>query len=139
MGLMKRKKKGALGEIPMASTSDVAFLLLIFFIVTTIFAAEQGLTLVLPGKQKDKTDIVKVKESNIATLFVQADNSVTLDNKPIVINRIKAAIEDRIFANPKLVILLKIHPDANYGYMVACLDELKLANATKVSLKTSEK
>ncbi|MFH2053719.1 MAG: biopolymer transporter ExbD, partial [bacterium] len=87
----------------------------------------------------DIGDSVKVKESNIATLFVQADNSVTLDNKPIVINRIKAAIEDRIFSNPKLVVLLKVHPDANYGYMVACLDELKLANATKVSLKTSDK
>ncbi|MGD9548455.1 MAG: ExbD/TolR family protein [Candidatus Krumholzibacteriia bacterium] len=136
---MKKKKKGALGEITMASTSDVAFLLLIFFIVTTIFAAEQGLTLVLPGKQKDKSDSVKVKESNIATLFVHADNSVTLDNKPIVINQIKNTIEDRIFANPKLVVLLKVHPDANYGYMVACLDELKLANATKVSLKTADK
>ena len=61
MGLMKKRKKSALGEMTMSSTSDVAFLLLIFFIVTTIFAAEQGLTLVLPGKQKDRSDIVKVE------------------------------------------------------------------------------
>ena len=67
MGLMKKKKKGALGEITMASTRDVAFLLLIFFIVTTIFAAEQGLTLVLPGKQKNQEDIQKYSEKNIAT------------------------------------------------------------------------
>ena len=139
MGIMKKKKKEPLGELRMDSTADVAFLLLIFFIVTTIFAAEQGLTLVLPGKQKEKTDIIKVKESNIATLFVQADNSITLDGKPVVINRIKQAIEDRIFSNPKLVVLLKIHPDANYGMMVSCLDELKLAKATKVSLKTASK
>lgn len=139
MGLMKKKKKGALGEITMASTSDVAFLLLIFFIVTTIFAAEQGLTLVLPGKQKTQEDTVRVSEKNIATLFVQADNSITLDNKPIVVNHIKRAIEDRLLANPKLVVLLKVHPDADYGRMVACLDELRLANANKVSLKTSEK
>ena len=139
MGLMKKKKKGPLGEMVMSSTSDVAFLLLIFFIVTTIFAAEQGLTLVLPGKQKEKTDIVKVKESNIATIFVQADNSITLDRKPIEINHIQVAIEDRILSNPKLVVLLKIHPEADYGQMVACLDELRLANANKVSLKTADK
>ena len=139
MGVMKKKKKEALGELRMDSTADVAFLLLIFFIVTTIFAAEQGLTLVLPGKQKEKTDTVKVKESNIATLFVQADNNVTLDRKPIEINHIKVAIEDRILANPKLVVLLKVHPDADYGRMIACLDELRLANANKVSLKTAEK
>jgi len=128
-----------MGELRMDSTADVAFLLLIFFIVTTIFAAEQGLTLVLPGKQKEKTDTVKVKESNIATLFVQVDNTITLDRKPIEVNHIQRAIEDRILANPKLVILLKIHPEADYGRMIACLDELRLANANKVSLKTAEK
>jgi biopolymer transport protein ExbD len=35
-------------------------------------------------------------------------------------------------------VVLKVHPDADYGRMVACLDELRLANANKVSLKTSE-
>ncbi len=139
MAVMKKKKKEALGELRMDSTADVAFLLLIFFIVTTIFAAEQGLTLVLPGKQKEKTDTVKVKESNIATLFVQVDNTITLDRKPIEINHIRQAIEDRILSNPKLVVLLKIHPEADYGRMVACLDELRLANANKVSLKTAKK
>lgn len=139
MGVMKKKKKEALGELRMDSTADVAFLLLIFFIVTTIFAAEQGLTLVLPGKQKKNEDVVKVKQSNIATLFVRADNRITLDNKPIEINHIKVAIEDRLLANSKLVVMLKIHPEANYGMMVACLDELKQARANKVSLKTATK
>ena len=139
MGIMKKKKKGMIGELTMSSTSDVAFLLLIFFIVTTIFAAEQGLTLVLPGKQKNDEQAIKVKESNIATIFVQADNSITLNKQPIVINHIQKAIEDRILGNPKLVVVLKIHPEADYGYMVACLDELRLANANNVSLKTSEK
>ena len=139
MGLMKKKKKSALGEITMASTSDVAFLLLIFFIVTTIFAAEQGLTLVLPGKQKEQDAPVRIPESKIATIFVHENNMITLDKRPIEINHIKKAIEDRLLAKPDLVVLLKIHPDASYGRMVACLDELKLANAKKVSLKTAER
>ncbi len=139
MGVMKKRKKEAMGELRMDSTADVAFLLLIFFIVTTIFAAEQGLTLVLPGKQKKNEDVVKVKQSNIATLFVRADNRLTLDGKPIEINHIKVSIEDRLLANAKLVVMLKIHPDANYGMMVACLDELKQARANKVSLKTATK
>ncbi len=137
MGILKKKKKEPLGELRMDSTADVAFLLLIFFIVTTIFAAEQGLTLVLPGKQKDETDSVKVKESNIATLYVDENNGLTLNRKAIEINQIKQAISDKILANPKLVVVLKIHPDADYGKMVACLDELRLANANKVSLKTA--
>ncbi|PID81216.1 biopolymer transporter ExbD [bacterium DOLJORAL78_65_58] len=138
MAILKKKKKEPLGELRMDSTADVAFLLLIFFIVTTIFAAEQGLTLVLPGKQKDTTDIAKVKQSNIATLYVNENNFVTLDRRSIEINHIKQAISDRLLSNPKLVVVLKIHPDADYGMMVACLDELRLANANKVSLKTAK-
>jgi len=137
MAIVKRKKPSAAREITMASTSDVAFLLLIFFIVTTIFAAEQGLTLVLPSKKSEET-AVKVKQSNIATLKVHESNAVTLDGDPIEINHILKATEDRLTANPKLVVVLEIHPEADYGLMVACLDELRLANATRVSLKTTE-
>jgi biopolymer transport protein ExbD len=137
MGIMRKKKKAPIGELRLDSTADVAFLLLIFFIVTTIFAAEQGLTLVLPGKQKSAEDTITVKESNIATIYVDETNHITLDRKSIEINHIKTKIEDRILGNPKLVVLLKIHPEADYGRMVACLDELRLAKATKVSLKTA--
>ena len=139
MGVMKKRKKEPLGELRMGSTAEVAFLLLIFFIVTTIFAAEQGLTLVLPGKAKEKTDTVKVKESNIATIFVMGDNQITLNRKTVEVNRIKVAIGDKLMANEKLVVVLKIHPEADYGLMVACLDELRLAKANKVSLKTAKK
>lgn len=138
MGIMKKKKKAPIGELRLDSTADVAFLLLIFFIVTTIFAAEQGLTLVLPGKQKEASDTVRVRESNIATIYVNETNTITLDRKPIEVNHIKQVIADRIEGNSKLVVLLKIHPKADYGRMVACLDELRLAKATKVSLKTAE-
>jgi len=138
MSVLRRKRKGTLGEITLSSTADIAFLLLIFFIVSTVFAAEQGLIVILPGKQKDKTDIVKVKESNIATIRIHADNVITLDRKPIKINHIQTMIEDRVLANPKLVVLLETHPDADYGMMVACLDEIKLANARKLTLKTTK-
>jgi biopolymer transport protein ExbD len=100
MSVLRRKRKGTLGEITLSSTADIAFLLLIFFIVSTVFAAEQGLIVILPGKQKDKTDVVKVKESNIATIRIHADNVITLDRKPIKINHIKTVIQDRIMANP---------------------------------------
>jgi biopolymer transport protein ExbD len=137
MAVLRKRKKSALGEITMASTSDVAFLLLIFFIVSTVFAAEQGLVVVLPAKEKDSTS-VKVKESNIAHIRILADDEITLDRDPISINHIKRAIADRILANPKLVVILETHPEADYGVMVSVLDELKLANARRLTLKTTK-
>jgi biopolymer transport protein ExbD len=138
MAISKRKRGSSAAEITLASTSDIAFLLLIFFIVTTIFAAEQGLTLVLPAKDKGAENTVRVRQSNLAALKVHADNRITLDGDRIEINGIMNAIQNRLRDNPKLVVLLEIHPDANYGMMIGCLDELRLANATRVSLKTTE-
>jgi biopolymer transport protein ExbD len=140
MAVFKKKKgRSSLGEVTMASTSDISFLLLIFFIVSTIFAEEQGLIMILPGKQKTQEDVVKVAESNIATIRVNYDNSMTLDRKPVELAQIKGLIEDRLLANDQLVVVLETHPDAQYGQMVAALDELKLANARKLTLKTSRR
>lgn len=135
--VMKSRRKKMIAGIELVSTSDVAFLLLIFFIVSTAFALDMGLPLLLPAKETVQ-QAIRIKQSNIATLKVHADNSITLDGKPIEINHIKSAIQLRLQAQPKLVIVLETHPDAYYGLMVACLDELKLSDARRVSLKTSK-
>ncbi|MBD3220319.1 hypothetical protein GF314_03675 [bacterium] len=141
--LKKKRKKGALGEVNTSATADISFLLLIFFIVSTIFAEEQGLIMILPGKQETQDDTVKVAESNIATIKVGFDNSITLrmggKSRAITVNEVKNLIEARVIANPKTVVVLETHPDAHYGKMVAVLDELKLANARKLTLKTTER
>ena len=82
--------------------------------------------------------VVSVLNERYVPVKVNADNSVTYDGDPIEINHIQRLTEDRLMANAKLVVLLEIHPEADYGLMVACLDELRLANATRVSLKTTE-
>lgn len=135
--LAKKKRMRGSGEIPMASTSDVAFLLLVFFIVMPMKSDEIGIAMVLPGKSKQDTT-VKVKQSNVATIRVLSSNALTLDNQPITLRNLKALVEERILANDKTVVILETHPDADYGMMIACLDEVKLSGARKFSLKTSK-
>jgi biopolymer transport protein ExbD len=139
MVMKKKKKLGNMGEVNTSATSDISFLLLIFFIVSTIFAEEQGLLMILPGPKKDQDDVVKVAESNVATIRVDYDNSLTLDRKSVELNQVKNLVEARILANDKTVVVLETHPDAHYGKMVAVLDELKLANARKLTLKTGKR
>ena len=140
MSVMKKKKNlGSMGALNTSAMADISFLLLIFFIVSTIFAEEQGLIMILPGPKNDQDDVVKVKESNIAAIRIGYDNSITLNKKPVQINQLKNLIEARILANDKTVVVLETHPDAHYGVMVACLDELKLANARKLTLKTGKR
>ena len=110
----------------MSSTSDVAFLLIVFFIVMPMKSEEIGIAMVLPAKSKQETT-VKVKQSNVATIRIHANNTLTLDKNPIQLTNLKVLVEDRIRGNDQTVVILETHPDADYGMMIACLDEVKLS------------
>ena len=53
----------------------------------------------------------------------------------MVIDQIKSRVEQAMMENDKVVIVVETHRDAPYGLMVDVLDELKLAQATRISLK----
>lgn len=132
MSVKFRRKKGMGDEISTASMSDIAFLLLIFFLVTTIFAQEMGLPMTLPGQA---SETAKIKQENILNIEVNAQNVVYLDGTRFPVSGIEREVRRRLAANDKLIIQLKVHPDAFYGTMVDVLDELQLAEARKISIK----
>jgi biopolymer transport protein ExbD len=111
--------------------SDIAFLLLIFFLVTTIFATERGINMVLPKNAPP----VKVKRDNVLTVQAHADGSVTVDNESVTLARVREIAEDRLASNEKLIVVLESHADSEYGLMVDLLDELRLARVSRVTLK----
>ena len=119
-------------EISTASMSDIAFLLLIFFLVTTIFAQEMGLPMTLPGQA---SETAKIKQDNILNIEVSAQNIIYVDGTRFLVSGIEREVRRRLLANDKLIIQLKVHPDAFYGTMVDVLDELQLAEAKKISIK----
>ena len=119
-------------EIPNASLSDIAFLLLIFFMVSTVFAIEEGLLLQLPSQEGV---VKKIARKNIMRIAAFPDGHVEMDDEPIRVHDIKARVEQAIVDNPKIVIVVETHPEARYGLMIDVLDELKLAQATRISLK----
>jgi biopolymer transport protein ExbD len=129
----KLSKSRPTSEISAASMSDIAFLLLIFFLVSTIFAVEQGIPLLLPGQQSKN---VKVKRKNIMVIRAHANGSITIDKKPVGIKQVRPMVEERLAKNPKLIVVIETHPDSEYGLMIDILDEIKLANARVISLKT---
>jgi biopolymer transport protein ExbD len=130
-----RRKKSMGDEISTASMSDIAFLLLIFFLVTTVFAEELGLPMLLPGQA---SETAKVSQKNILNIEVQANNLVFLDGVQYPVPAIEQEVRRRILANEKLICQLKVHPDAFYGTMVDVLDELHLAEAPKMTIKGME-
>jgi biopolymer transport protein ExbD len=125
------KKKDKSVEIPSASLSDIVFLLLIFFLVTTSIDTEKGLDLVLPPPNEDTIDIPK---KNITNLLINAQGQVLLDNEIVDVGDISRIIKDKIFENELLIVSVKTDKDTKYETYVDVLDQLKKADAKKISL-----
>lgn len=136
MPILERKERVS-DEIPTASLADIAFLLLIFFLTTTVFNEEKGLPIVLPEQQK-KQD---VPAKNILFLLVQQDGSVVVrrgeseQEQTVPYRQVDGIVKQELAANPKLIVAVKTDPAAPYRNMVNVLDEVKVAGAERISLQ----
>ena len=115
--------------------ADIAFLLLIFFLVTTTMDMDKGLDPVLPPVGETK----EIPKKNTANLLIDAKGNVLLNKKPIKINDVNKEVRRMIAENDKLIISVKTHPRTKYQAYIDVLDQLKMANAKKISIAETEK
>jgi biopolymer transport protein ExbD len=125
-------------EIPTASMADIAFLLIIFFLVTTSMNQDKGLSLHLPPMAETQ----EVKSKNICNVWINDQDQIAFfenDQLQVVaFSALRAGIEQRLAANDKLILSLKAERGATYRMFVDVLDELKLAGATRISIAEPE-
>jgi len=122
-------------KIPDSSLADVAFLLLIFFIATTTVAEEFGLSLILPAK--GGVNQTQINRKNVMIISTDPTGKIFyVDDVATPLHQIKDEVKDREATNDKLVVSVEPDKAAPYNAMVDILDELKLAGASRISLKT---
>ena len=118
--------------------ADIAFLLIVFFLVTTTMSQDKGLSLHLPPVGETK----EVKSKNILNVWINARDQVAFFENdqltPVPFAEFKTRIEGRLRENDKLIISLKAERGATYRSFVNVLDELKLAGSTKISIANPE-
>lgn len=125
-----REQKKSSPQIPTASTGDIAFLIIIFFMTTSIFSREKGLKIVLPEKGSE----VKIKSENILTIAVNPQGQILIKDQIVTIPELKDIVRNELDANPELAVALRVSRTAPYKIMVDVFDELKLAKAERISL-----
>jgi len=133
--MLVEKRKTKPSEIPTSSLADIAFLLLIFFLVTTTIDVDKGIGLSLPAKGETK----EVHKQNITNLLINSQGEVLLDDNPIEIQLIKNIIQSKITERPNLIVSVKTDKDTDYWVYIKVLDQLKLANASRISIAEPER
>jgi len=132
------KKKRRIGiSIDMTPMVDVAFLLLIFFMVTTVFRTPQALEINLPPDENVK---IEIAESKVLTVRVLPDDRTYWKRGTDPWARTSVSSLSGVFKNYKgnkdLVVVIKIDREAPFNNMVQIIDQLDLASLTRFSLGT---
>ncbi len=109
-------------EIPTSSMADIAFLLIVYFMVTATFAATRGLDFSLP-KDDDNPPIVEKEDSVL--IEIQPDGQYLVDRKAMKLDEIFEYLKPKLEANYKKPVILRSDRSASYGFMVAAFDTLR--------------
>tara|TARA_B100001245_G_C22605936_1_gene299796 strand:- start:187 stop:588 length:402 start_codon:yes stop_codon:yes gene_type:complete len=127
---MINKSRRPAQEINSSSMADIAFLLLVFFLVTTTISMDKGISLVLPSEGNE----LEVNRKNIVNILMNESGKVLLDDKPTKISAVRGIVERKIASNPNLIFSVQTHPRTKYQDYLNILDQLKEAKATKISI-----
>ena len=115
-------------EINLSPLIDMVFLLLIFFIVTTVFVEETGIEV-----QKPKAASAQSLERNSILLAVTAHGQIVYGGREIGLNGLRGLIS-RLLRDKEMPVIIIADESSRSGVLVDVIDECKLAGAKQVSI-----
>ncbi|MCP4902693.1 MAG: biopolymer transporter ExbD [bacterium] len=129
------KKKDVESEIFTGSMADISFLLIIYFMVTSVFSATRGLDFALPEEDNQQSEI---KREDSIDVFIAPGPTLTVDNEDMpwdsIEDQLLLYIADKLKDNAKKPVILRTDPDATYGDMITVFDELRRSEE-KIGMK----
>ena len=135
---MSRLKKRIDTEINAGSMADIAFLLLIFFLVTTTISSDKGIIMKLPPDQKKDIPFVKIPERNLFKIMINSKDELLIENelaenlegirrqiKTFILNPKKD--KDLAISPQKAIVSIKTNRGTSYDKYISALDEVQAA------------
>lgn len=138
MALIRRNSKVS-DKIPTSSMADIAFLLLVFFLTTTVFDEEIGLQIVLPERGPESE--VDVPPRNLLFFLIQPDGTLLIRRgesqaeQRATARQVEGIMRQELAGNPNIIGVIQTSPQASYEDMVNVLDGIQSAGATRYSLQ----
>lgn len=131
---MLKKPKREDPEVGGSSMADIAFLLLIFFLLVTTIDIDTGIGMVLPPKPEENVEPPPIKERNMLKILVNAEGLVLMDGTPTAISEVKQKVKDFVDNNgqdpnlsvspDKAIVSLKTDRQTPYRVYIDMLDEV---------------
>jgi biopolymer transport protein ExbD len=119
--------------IPTASMADITFLLIIFFMVGTVFNVEKGIEMNLPQSTVQQD----ISEENVI-ISIDSSEKLYLDGEPVELAALGQGVLEKVTASPDSFVLVKSDKGVKYSIVIDVLDELLQVGITNIALPTEE-
>ncbi len=130
---MRLKRRFPTPEVPTSSMADIAFLLIIFFMLTAVFTSSRGLLYQFP---KDDPNDLNVQPEEAIHIKIVGEGEFAVDRTPMSYQQMEAYIQGRLEQNPEKPIIVETLPEIPYFVMIDVFDLLKKLNVKNVSIPT---
>lgn len=133
-GGLQRKNKAA-SEIPSSSLADIAFLLLIFFMVTTVFQSDRERPIQWP--EAAAAEKIDEKQKNILNIWMERNGTVYINDQPYQMDQVSNVVAPLYAASERaLVISIRGDRQVPYRFMDQLQTELVAAGVVRVVFAT---
>ena len=118
-------------DINISPMIDMVFILLIFFIVTTVFVEEEGIGV---DKPTPSSEPLEDKDNEPVMLTVTVANQILYNGTSISLNRVETVVKNALSQNSELPVIMKVERGALAGTMIKVMDRAKMGGAEKISV-----
>jgi len=112
--------------------ADIAFLLIIFFMLTSVYSSNFGLQYGLP-KNEDPANVQPLESIHVQ---IHALGQYTVDRRPATLPQIAGYIDEKLRQNPKKPVIVQTNPDVPYYATIEVLDMCKQLKVENISIPT---
>ena len=127
--MIASKKKSEKAQISTASMPDIIFMLLIFFMVSTVFVEFRGIPLKIPSAVTAN----KIEgKRNITHCYVDANKRISVDDKLITVKELTPMMYLKRTQNPRVIVSLKIDENAKNSILDQIQKSLQEADARRI-------
>jgi len=134
MAFRKLRRRRKPSEIPTSSMADIAFLLIIFFMLTAVFTTNQGIQFQYPEDDPNDPDVQPEEAIHIK---IEGEGRFQIDKNPTSsLEEIGGYVRAKMEQSPEKPVIIESDPDVPYFVMIDVFDLLKQLEVKNIAVPT---
>lgn len=129
----RRSRLRRTAEVPTSSMADIAFLLIVFFMLTAVYTTNQGLRFQFP---KDDPTELNVQPEEAIHIKIIGDGQFQVDRVPMTLAEMGGYVQSKMEQNSEKPVIIQTMPDVPYFVMIDVFDLLRQLQVQNVSIPT---